>query len=431
MGRPILLHLQQQQQAILGKPVKALWKDDDDDDDDGSFSLSSLGFIQSLITTSTSNNKEEEEIEDPFYLLDLGTVASLYEKWIQTLPMVKPFYAVKCNPDPTLITFMASLGSNFDCASRAEIELVLSLGVKPDRIVYANPCKQESHITYAASVGVNLTTFDSIHELHKITKCHPNSNLLLRLKPPQDSDARCPLDSKYGALPSEIEPLLRAAASHSLVGVSFHIGSAALDSTAFRGAIALAKTTFDTAAKLGFSNLSVLNIGGGFTSGSSFDQAASVVKESLQSYFGHQSAALTVIAEPGRFFAESAFLLAVNIIGKRVRGSLREYFINDGLYGSFNCLLYDHATVTCIPLACKSNSSNPQCKGLKSYQSTVFGPTCDALDTILTNYQLPGLEVNDWLVFPNMGAYTAAAGSSFNGFNTAAISTYLAYSTPA
>lgn len=369
--------------------------------------------------------------QEPFYVLDLGVVVSLSDKWTRSLPTVHPFYAVKCNPNPALLGALAALGSNFDCASRAEVEAVLALGVKPDRIIFANPCKPESHIKYAASVGVNLTTFDSRDEIEKIRKWHPKCDLLLRIKAPEDAEARCPLGPKYGALPSEIAPLLQAAqaARLNIIGVSFHIGSGDAHSGAYRGAIAAAKTVFETATKLAMPRMNVLNIGGGFTAGPKFDEAASVVKSALQTYFPNEPG-LAVISEPGRFFAESAFTLATNIIGKRVRDELREYWINDGLYGSFNCILYDHATVTCTPLACTSNRANPTCKGLPTYKSTVFGPTCDALDTVLTGYQLPELEVNDWLVFPNTGAYTAAGGSSFNGFNTAAILTHHAYSNP-
>ncbi|KAK9270088.1 hypothetical protein L1049_025662 [Liquidambar formosana] len=398
--------------GVRGKRVTALSKDGFTD------------FIQSIVT-------KKQDVKDPFYVLDLGEVVSLMDKWTRSLPTVRPFYAVKCNPEPALLGALAALGSNFDCASRAEIESVLALGVSPDRIVYANPCKAESHLKYAASVGVNLTTFDSRDEVDKIRKWHPKCVLLIRVKAPDDSGARCPLGPKYGALPEEVTPLLQAAqaARLNVTGVSFHIGSGATHSRAYRGAIAAAKSVFEAASRLGMPRMRVLNIGGGFTAGSQFGEAASAVNSALQAYFPNEPG-LTVIAEPGRFFAESAFTLATNIIGKRVRGELREYWINDGIYGSMNCILYDHATITCTPFACTSNRANPTCRGARTYRSTVFGPTCDALDTVLTGHLLPELEVSDWLVFPKMGAYTAAAGSNFNGFSTSAISTHLAYSNP-
>ncbi|CAL5332078.1 unnamed protein product [Camellia sinensis] len=398
--------------GLRGKTLTALPKD----------GLTSL--IQSIIFN-------KQDLKEPFYVLDLGVVASLMDQWTRTLPTVRPFYAVKCNPNPAFLGVLAALGSSFDCASRAEIETVLSLGVSPDRIVYANPCKAESHIKYAASVGVNLTTFDSKEEIVKIRKYHPNCDLLIRVKSPDDGGARCPLGPKYGALPEEIAPLLQAAQTAGLTvsGISFHIGSGATESGAYKAAIAAAKGVFDVASQLGMPEMHVLNIGGGFTAGPQFDDAATAVKSAIQEYF--KEPGLTFIAEPGRFFAESAFTLATNIIGKRVRGELREYWINDGVYGSMNCILYDHATVNATPFACTSNRENPRCGGARTYCSTVFGPTCDALDTVLTGHQLPELQVNDWLVFPNMGAYTAAAGSNFNGFNTSAITTHLTYSTNA
>ncbi|XP_043713698.1 ornithine decarboxylase-like [Telopea speciosissima] len=381
-------------------------------------------LIQSIIS-------KKQEQKDPFYVLDLGVVISLMEKWNRSLPNVHPFYAVKCNPEPALLGALAALGAGFDCASRGEIEAVLALGVSPDRIIYANPCKAESHIKYAASVGVNLTTFDSRDEIEKIQKWHPTCSLMLRLKAPEDSGARCPLGPKYGALPEEVTPLLEAchAAGMAVVGISFHVGSGASHSRAYHGAIAAAKEAFDTAARLGMPRMHILNVGGGFTNGSNFNDATVTIKTALETYFSNEPD-LTIMSEPGRFFAENAFTLTVNIIGKRVRGNLREYWINDGIYGSMNCLLYDHATVTAMPLAWPSNRDNPICEGAKTYPSTVFGPTCDALDTVLTGHQLPELQVNDWLVFPNMGAYTTAAGSNFNGFNTSAIGMYLTCSNP-
>ncbi|PNX91028.1 ornithine decarboxylase [Trifolium pratense] len=162
-------------------------------------------IIQSIIKTKPS------EIDSPFSVLDLRVVIDLMNKWTMNLPTVKPFYAVKCNPNISLLGALASLGANFDCASPVEIESVLSLGVSPDRIIYANPCKSESHIKYAASVGVNVTTFDSVGEVEKIKMWHPNCELVLRIKPEEDSGARFSLGLKFGALRNEVPELLKAA----------------------------------------------------------------------------------------------------------------------------------------------------------------------------------------------------------------------------
>jgi len=382
-------------------------------------------FIQSVIKTKPAEN------DSSFSVLDLRVIIDLMNKWTTKLPTVKPFYAVKCNPNISLIGTLASLGSNFDCASRAEIESVLSLGVSPDRIIYANPCKSESHIKYAASVGVNVTTFDCVGEVEKIKKWHPKCELLLRIKPEEDSGARSCLGLKYGALHNEVPELLKAAdmAGLKVTGVSFHIGSGGADAKAYHGAILLAKEVFETASRLGMPKMKILDIGGGFTSGSKFDEAALNVNDAIITHFGHDED-LVVIGEPGRYFAETAFTLATKVIGKRVRGEMREYWIDDGIYGTLNNIVFDYAIVKCMPLRFGSKLDNVACKDPKTYPSTVFGPTCDSVDTVLKEYELPELEVNDWLVFPNMGAYTTSSGTNFNGFSSSAKHIYIACSTP-
>lgn len=85
-------------------------------------------------------------------------------------------------------------------------------------------------------------------------------------------------------------------------------------------------------------------------------------------------------------------------------------YLNDGVYASFNCLLYDHQIVKPILLK-KSNQHE------KKIKSTIFGPTCDALDEIINDIELPmNTDVGDFMFFENMGAYTLPVASPFNGF---------------
>ncbi|WCJ35381.1 Ornithine decarboxylase [Euphorbia peplus] len=346
-------------------------------------------------------------------------------RWSNSFPNVQPFYAVKCNPDIKLLTKLQELGCNFDCASKSEIEMILSLGVSPDRIIYANPCKEEAHIKYAASVGVNLTTFDSAYELEKLKKWHSKSDLMIRIKAPDDiSGALLPLSSKYGADLDEVESLLTIAkeAKLNIVGVSFHIGSGCTNPLAFRTAIASTKQVFDTVSRLGMSSLKILNIGGGFTATPKFEEAATIIKSAIHDFFGSAKDELRIVAEPGRFIAETVFTLITNIIGKRVRGEVNEYWINDGMYGSFNALIYGCATLNCTPLARISSPSNPTCEQAPTYVSKLYGPTCAAVDTITQKIQLTDLAVDDWLIFWNMGSYTTCCGTNFNGFKTATTS---------
>jgi len=82
------------------------------------------------------------------------------------------------------------------------------------------------------------------------------------------------------------------------------------------------------------------------------------------------------------------------------------YYINDGVYGSFNCVLYDHY----VPEpSFMQNESN------EKFKSSIWGPTCDGLDCIHSSINIPKLNVGDWIIWKNMGAYTISAAVEFNG----------------
>uniref|UniRef100_A0AC34QWU4 Ornithine decarboxylase n=1 Tax=Panagrolaimus sp. JU765 TaxID=591449 RepID=A0AC34QWU4_9BILA len=86
------------------------------------------------------------------------------------------------------------------------------------------------------------------------------------------------------------------------------------------------------------------------------------------------------------------------------------YYMNDGVYGSFNCKLFDHYSPVGEPLF-----PDPQ-KDKKKYPCTVWGPTCDGLDQVEESTQMRQMKVGEWLYYRNMGAYTSVASSTFNGF---------------
>jgi len=390
-------------------------------------------------------------MEDAFRVVHLEEVRSRMKLWKQLLPRVAPFYAVKCNPDQEILKLLASCGAGFDCASLYEIECALATGVPPSRIIYANPMKQPSHLRASAAKQVNLMTFDSVEELPKIAECHPGARVLLRLLP-DDSSAQCQLGMKYGAPLLEVPRLLREAIRLGLAvdGVSFHVGSGNSDASAWEDALMMSHEAINM-AKIEGCNPSVLNIGGGFPhDNESFESVASRIRGSLAKLFPEDADQLHVMAEPGRYMVATAETLAVNVIGMSTRNAgdaicvadnnssygdpRRKYFINDGIYGSFNCLMYDHAQLKPpIAVAAKGKRFTSDFKEphqvvnskfcdpqhlVHTRTSSVWGQTCDGLDQVLESVELPvDLESGDWLVFSSMGAYTSAAGSEFNGFS--------------
>lgn len=351
--------------------------------------------------------------EEAFYICDIGEIVKKHEDWKKKLPRVDPHYAVKCNDSLTVLEVLAALGTGFDCASKVELSKVLKLGVDPTRIIFANPAKQASHIRYSSAVGVDTMTFDNETELHKVKSLFPSARLVIRIRC-DAKVAQCPLGMKYGVSVKEAPHLLEVARELGLnvVGVSFHVGSGCGDPPVFRRAIAAARDLFEYGASLGY-QFSLLDIGGGFpgNKGSNIDKIAEVINKSLDEYFP-EGCGVHIIAEPGRYFAASAYTLATNIHTlrevPREDGSISYmYYINDGVYGSFNCLLYDHAHVTPIPLK--------PIRG-KLHVSSIWGPTCDGLDQVAENILLPQMQVGDWIIFEDMGAYTLACAGTFNGF---------------
>ncbi|KUG00932.1 Ornithine decarboxylase [Phytophthora nicotianae] len=322
---------------------------------------------------------------DAFYVVDTAAIEDRFKLWHQYLPEVRPYYAVKCNPDPALIEGLARLGAGFDCASQTEISSVLGNGVPASDIIYANPCKQGSQIAYAHANGVDMMTFDSQDELTKIHSINPSAKLVLRLYV-DDSNSICRLGTKFGAMVHDVPDILNHAKALNLdvVGVSFHVGSGCFNVEAYSNAVVRARKVFDIGHSLGF-NFNLLDIGGGFPGTENapirFEDCALELKKSLAVHFP-QSSGVKVISEPGRFFAASTHTLAVNVIGRK-------------------------------PVI-MSDAASPG--ATQMYKASLWGPTCDGMDCIMKEVELPLMDIGQWILFPSMGAYTCAAGSDFNGF---------------
>lgn len=344
--------------------------------------------------------------EESFYVYDLSDVEHSMSLWQQEMHGITPWYAVKTNPDPMLVKKLASLGANFDCASPREIDIVLGLGVSPDRIIYANPCKRITDIEYAVRRGVTLTTFDSVCELKKLKRAAPQMRLVLRLYA-NDPTAQCVLSNKFGAKEDDWQTLIESATllDMTVVGVSFHVGSGASNPNAFAHAIASARRLCDLAEHSGHT-MQIVDIGGGFSHSTVF-RLASVIQDALHEHF-HDFMG-EVIAEPGRFFAETCAVLYTRVIGVRDTPTEVHATITDGVYGSFNNIVYDHAEVPTPQIYRASPCTTPQ-----PTLTTLFGPTCDGFDKVVTTI-IPRLNLGDFVYFQNMGAYTIAGACNFNG----------------
>ncbi|EME26910.1 Antizyme inhibitor 2 [Galdieria sulphuraria] len=361
--------------------------------------------------------------EQAFYVIDIGAVEKKYLEFVRQLPRVHPYFAVKCNPDPVIVRLLAALGCNFDCASKSEIKLVSASGVSGDRVIYANPCKPQHHLSYAVEKGVTLVTFDNRDELYKLRQLGSHVRAILRIAT-EDEDSLCPLSSKFGAFMEEVPSLLSIAQTLNVrvVGVAFHVGSGCRCVKSYISSIENARRVFDIAESMGLPPMTILDIGGGFPgfdgeSSITFEEIAKGIRGHLDKLFPEEQQ-VEIIAEPGRYFVGSSHTLMTRVNGRRHRlrgdeaGSREDcvdYYIDDGVYGSFRDVLT--LGITFYP------NCFPHCSNRRILKSTIFGPTCDSIDCIIRDYPLRELDVGDWIYFKDMGAYTISLASSFNGFH--------------
>jgi ornithine decarboxylase len=379
----------------------------------------SLSFIDKKI-----DKRLALDIDDAFYVLDIEDVRRKYRNWIEKIPQVQPFYAMKCNNDDVVLKTLAEMGAGFDCASKNELERVLNLGVEPERIIYAHTVKQVSHLKFAAEKNVRKVTFDSSGELMKIKKFHPKAEVVLRIRF-DANNAIANLGTKFGCDPNLEAPELIKMCKElnmNLIGISFHVGSGNKDFKIYKSALKTVRDLFDFAAVEGM-KLSFVDIGGGFMDNEmcNLNCYAESVNAGIEKYFTDSS--IKFISEPGRYFVESAFSLAVQVILKKVdKTGHVHYYINEGIHMSFmiSHLYKDRYSFSII-------RKNPNVNGSEEKLSTIWGNSCDSKDKIIENRKLPDLNIGDWLVFHNMGHYTLSCTSTFNGFKVGEVLDYCTF----
>ena len=377
--------------------------------------------------------KIADEHGTPAFIIDHAKIRENYQEFRRKLPNVQAYFAVKSNPDPEVIKTMFDLGASFDVASLPEFmmvyEHVKALPNKErqdfiwDRMIYANTIKPSEDLIKLDAYKMWLT-FDNIEELKKIKKYAPDAGLILRIRVP-NTGSMVELSSKFGVHPGEAIDLVAEAANLGLKveGISFHVGSQCNNFDNYTQALNFAFSIFEEAqlrdCEIGFTDTEgkkkkVLDIGGGFPvkytpDVKSFTTLARKLNAEIGRLFPNDD--VQVIAEPGRFMVADACTLVVKIIGKSVRDGKTCYYLNDGVYHTFSAQIFDHQL---YPLHAFKDGENKVC--------TTFGPTCDAFDTISLTDELPeDLQIDDYLYAENIGAYTIASATVFNGFPTAKV----------
>ena len=357
----------------------------------------------------------------PIVVIDHDVIRRNYAKFRKHLPKVQAYYAVKANPAPEIIRTLYAAGASFDVASLPEfMQVYENIRRLPpeqqqdfiwDKIVYANPIKPRETLE-ALDQYKPLVTFDNPAELRKIARHAPHAGLALRLRVP-NTGSMVELSSKFGCHPGEAADLISDAFRAGMVveGISFHVGSQCTNFDNFVQALNMSAAVMEEAAARGH-RIKILDIGGGFPVPydrhvQPFSLLARKINAEIARLF---PADIEILAEPGRFLVATAATCIARVIGKAVRDGKTCYYIDDGVYHTFSGIIFDHCRYRIQALK----------KG-KTEICCVFGQTCDGLDTISHAEELPELEIDDLVYSSNIGAYSNASATWFNGFAPAKV----------
>ncbi len=353
--------------------------------------------------------------DGPCLVVDLDIVEDNFNAFRKALPDSAIFYAVKANPAPEVLRLLASLGSNFDCASVAEVEMALEAGATAKRISYGNTIKKERDIARAHALGVSLFAVDCVEEVEKVARAAPGARVFCRVLTDGEG-AEWPLSRKFGCVPTMAIDVLVHADALGLIatGVSFHVGSQQTDTQAWDAAIADAKYVFEALADKGIV-LTLVNMGGGFPTrylkdvptASAYGQA---IFASLRKHFGNRLP--ETIIEPGRGMVGDAGVIKAEVVlvsKKSAEDANRWVYLDIGKFGGLAETM-DEAIR--YPMVTKHD-------GERTEPCVVAGPTCDSADVLYekTPYPLPiSLTVGDEVLIEGTGAYTTTYASvAFNG----------------
>jgi ornithine decarboxylase len=363
-----------------------------------------------------------EQNGTPLFVLDHDKIRENYRTFKKHLPRVQCYYAVKANSTQQIVETLFKEGSSFDVASYNEFmqvyQYIRHFETKEkkhfvwDKIIFSNTIKDRATLQKIKQYKP-LVTYDNASELKKLKDYCDTAGLVIRLKVP-DTGSQVEMSSKFGAELTDAEKLIQQAFDMGLKveGISFHVGSQCTNFDNYTSALAFTSEIFHNARKKGF-NLNLVDIGGGFPvpydpQVPDFKQLAVLLNSEFKRLFPED---IEILAEPGRFIVATAAVLISEIIGKARRDGKIFYHINDGVYHTFSGVVYDHWL--------------PNFTAFKEGEKeicAVVGPTCDSFDKITLSAELPGnLEVGDFLYTDNIGAYSTASSTKFNGFDGAKI----------
>ncbi len=345
----------------------------------------------------------------PVYCIHPAACESNARDFVSGFPG-RVLYAVKANDHPAVIKSIYQGGvRDFDCASLPEIETVMKAFVDA-RCYFMTPVRLRGAARDAqARFGVRHFMIDHLSGLEPLAAeiDMPSSVIFARMATSHPS-AMQDLSKRFGAPPGDIAALLSAIrAAGAEPALAFNVGSAVTSPDAYRHAIGLAK---DVLADLSF-DVRLIDIGGGFPKSypgftvpplPEFFDAIHAEVAKLPSAENRE-----VLAEPGRALAAPSLSAVVEVLLRKEH----RLYLNDGMYGIFWELRFKgHER---FPV--RAFRDGAELSG-NSSSFRLYGPTCDSTDVLPGEVPLPtDIRPGDYLEFSNIGAYSLAGRTDFNG----------------
>lgn len=353
----------------------------------------------------------------PFFFTSRDVLKRNFETFTDLFDNAEVFYALKANSDPKVLSYLNELGCGFEAASAFEIDILLKLGVSPNKIIYGTAIKPAEHIRLSFQAGVNRFAADSREELEKIAHHAPGSRVFVRAIV-DDAGSVFTMSERFGTPLNTVQGLLMEARDLGLklYGVSFYVGSQATDAQKWANGIHSVRPVIEELYKDGI-ELEVLNLGGGFpvpyrnhTHAPELPEIVANIHNAL-----HQLPYIPkLLMEPGRGLVATSTVLVSEIIARNDRAGMPWLCTDAGIYNA----LYEamiHQGSTMYPVRPLVDPIEP----FRQKMFTIAGPTGDSLDIVGRDIILPDyLGVGDRLIFENTGAYTIALANPFNGFPT-------------
>ena len=355
-----------------------------------------------------SNHLIRTQPDDPILYFNPETLRHRLAEFQRLFPG-KVTFAVKANPDATVISNLSTFGiDGFDVASSAEIDLIRQINPKAE-MHYNNPVRSKKELRHARNAGIKSYSIDRPSELTKLAEIVPSEGveISVRLKLRTDG-AAYDFGDKYGASPDNCIALLQMAKKLGFItSMTFHPGTQCTKADTWVRYIKACANISDQAGV----GLHRLNVGGGFPSIRQSKETdplpiiMQAIAKAVASEFGKPP---SLLCAPGRGLIAEACTLAVRV--KSIDAD--DVTLNDGIYGGLSEFrdIYPIDRLEVI-------SPDGRSRNAATITRPVFGPTCDSLDSLPGGMTLPAdIEEEDYILIKGMGAYVIGIGSRFNGY---------------